>query len=207
MAYTTESAPMWLSDGSMQILNGPHWIWNNYVIDARVLDKDRDAWRNQSSQEELLRAALRNLLKDRFKFAFHARTVDTTGYDLVATKRSGTKLQDTSAGAALPKGLVLANGAVRVDGHYSDGSSVEHYYNETMDDLAYQLSIATRRFVQNKTGLTGRYNFALVYRHLSHEIDELPNNWSIGDLGLKIKRVKRPGITLVIDHIEEPSQN
>lgn len=206
LAYTTEPAPMWLSDGAMQILNGPHWIWNNYVIDARVADKDRDTWRNQNSHGELLRAALQNLLKDRFKLAFHEGTAETVGYDLVVIHRAGTNLQNTPAGAVLPKGLVLASGAIRLT-DYGSGSSIEHYYNATMDDLTYRLSIATRRFIQNQTGLTGRYNFPLVYRRTSHDIDELPNNWDLGDLGLKLKRIKRQGATLVIDHIELPSPN
>ena len=57
----------------------PRWIYDWYVINARVSDADREAWRNQGKQQELLKAALRNLLKERFKLVLHEEPTAVDG--------------------------------------------------------------------------------------------------------------------------------
>ena len=77
-----------------------------------------------------------------------------------------------------------------------------------MEDLAAFLTLTTVRPVQDRTGLTGRYEFTIqAIEHPSQDPDELPENWPISQLGLELKPGKVPGRTLIIDHIEKPSQN
>jgi len=60
----TPDAVSWGSS-STSIISAPKWFGDWYVIQARVSDADREAWRNQSGNHELLRSAMRDLLKEK----------------------------------------------------------------------------------------------------------------------------------------------
>jgi uncharacterized protein (TIGR03435 family) len=77
-----------------------------------------------------------------------------------------------------------------------------------MEDLAAFLILTTGRPVQDRTGLTGRYEFTIeANEHQSQDTEELPENWPINQLGLGLKPGKVPGRMLIIDHIEKPTAN
>ena len=71
--------------------------------------------------------------------------------------------------------------------------------------------------VLNQTGLTGKYDFVLAYRSMDPIADEkvvvVPTeenplaSWDVKVLGLELKPVKIPTETVVIDHIDKPSEN
>jgi uncharacterized protein (TIGR03435 family) len=81
--------------------------------------------------------------------------------------------------------------------------------------VANQLGYALNRTVIDKTGLTGKYDLSLKWR----PDNQPPSDNSSGDdlpglftavqeqLGLKLEPSKGPVDTLVIDHIEMPSEN
>lgn len=58
--------------------------------------------------------------------------------------------------------------------------------------------------VEDRTGLSGRYDFKL--RRFDEESDRV-SMWDWGSLGLKLERIKVSSDILVIDHIEKPSPN
>ena len=57
----------------MSVINLPNWSEQRYQIDARVSDDDLMIWQNQSRNQELLRSAIRQMLKERFHLVLHER--------------------------------------------------------------------------------------------------------------------------------------
>jgi len=86
-----------------------------------------------------------------------------------------------------------------------------------MAELANHLNgVSPGHPVQDRTGLTGKYDFVLKRIDMSEEQDgrvsldaiPAPNDiWDMGALGLKVEPIKIPAETIVIDHIERPSEN
>jgi uncharacterized protein (TIGR03435 family) len=202
LAYAPEEFLAWLN-GPTRISNPPQSIWDHYEINARVADEDREAWRNQGNRHELLSSALRDVLKERFKLVIHEHPGEFPGLHLV-TMGKGVKLKATPPGFVLPPGGALRSGGVTV----SEAAFRWHYYGASMEDLAAFLSFNTRLPVQDSTGLTGRYDFVIQrISDPSSDYNGVLDNWPIGQLGLALKPGKVPGRTLIIDHIEKPTEN
>jgi uncharacterized protein (TIGR03435 family) len=91
------------------------------------------------------------------------------------------------------------------------------FFNTSMAALAMELSTMHDRQVVDRTGLTGKYDFAVprVRRELSDEAesgaasDPNPNPfiWDVSEAGLELRPDKAPQPMLVIDHIEKPTAN
>jgi uncharacterized protein (TIGR03435 family) len=203
-AYAPGDPMAWYGwNGTTRVSNGPQWISDNYEINARVADDDREAWRNQSNRYELLRLALRDVLKERFQLVLHQQSTEVPGLKLV-TMRKGAKLKATPPGFTLPPGRKLISGGVAVH----EGRMGWHYYDATMEDLASFLSQTSLRPVHDMTGLTGRYEFSIhSIDNPSHDVNEMQDNWPIAQLGLALEPGNIPGLVLILDHIEKPSQN
>jgi uncharacterized protein (TIGR03435 family) len=85
--------------------------------------------------------------------------------------------------------------------HNSEGT------NTTTDYLALRLSRYLRLPILNQTGITGSYDY---YQPPVDPENHDPVAAVLGvvdRLGLKIKRGRGPIQTLVIDHVEQPSEN
>jgi len=188
------------------LLNLPTWSEDWYDIDARVSNSDLAAWQNQSGKHELLRTAMRDLLKERCKLAIHAQPTELLDYKMVVGKK-GLKLKANPPDFVLPSGGKLESGGVLVPEKVGD-KSVLHFYGATMGDLASFESRFSNRPVHDMTGIAGRYNFTFQPpdRTSSDSIDEA-TQFPIDALGLELKPGKYSGITLVIDHVEKPSEN
>lgn len=202
-AYAPEEFPAFLSlNSATRIDNPPKWSGDLYEINARVAAGDLEAWSNQGNSQELLISALRDVLKERFKLVIHQEPKEVLGLRLV-TMGKGVKLKATPPGFVLPPGRPLRGGGVAVG-----SPGLWHYYGASMEDLAAFLSLSTMRPVQDCTGLTGRYDFVLRgAAHISGDADGVLDNWPIYQLGLALKPGKVSGRTLIIDHIEKPSEN
>jgi uncharacterized protein (TIGR03435 family) len=94
---------------------------------------------------------------------------------------------------------------------YSRGEKPEiRFFDTSMTSLAANLSRSSTRPILDKTGLTGRYDFVLTMRNDEGESASDPESathWQIEELGLTLSPAKAPTETLVIDHIEKPSEN
>lgn len=204
-------APDDQSWGTTPVIKWPPWPAEWYVINARVSDADVDAWRNQSGHHELLRSAMRDLLKQRCKLALHLEPAELPDYKLVIGK-NGLKMKATGLGSAPPKGAItLPTGAARMAEGAKDRPTWR-YYNATVGDLVEFLNPAgtgsPRPPLHDETGLTGRYNFALTMVEApSRDPHESIYNFPVGHLGLEVKASKYRGFRLIIDHIEKPSAN
>jgi uncharacterized protein (TIGR03435 family) len=95
------------------LLKMPPWPNDWYDMKAPVSDDDREAWRKQGSQHELLRSSMRDALKERFKLVIHELPTEAPGYKLVVGKK-GPKLTLTPPGFTLPEGNKLQSGGVLV---------------------------------------------------------------------------------------------
>lgn len=185
------------------LFNQPNWIGDRYDLNARVAEADRQAWQSQGPQRDLLRSALQNLLRERFRLVIHNQPIKAQTYDLVVSKR-GARLQ--AAKLQPPAGCHKSNAGTGACFTVVESGAEETYqfYGASLEDLLFMLEITAKgRPVRDLTGLTGKYDFTL--RHTIGPDEEPIFSWSIGDLGLQLKADVGTAPTLVIDHIEKPS--
>jgi uncharacterized protein (TIGR03435 family) len=196
-------------DVSQQAISGgPAWVESErYEILAKAPNDIRP---NLNEQMAMLRA----LLADRFKLTFHREPKEMPVYALTVAKggpkfKESKLLPDASPEGPPAPGFVVALPLLRLPARYV-----------SMNELAslFQRS-ALERPVVDRTGLTGRYDFDLVFA-----IDETLFGGALGkgsedatmpgffaavqeQLGLKLEATRGPVSMLVIDHAERPSDN
>jgi uncharacterized protein (TIGR03435 family) len=211
-----------------QIFGGPDWIGSkSYDIQAKVTGTD------PSDPHQLTKAqrtqAMQALLADRFKLAVHTETKEASLYVLTVAK-GGPKLTASKPSDApalppnLPPGAVVRNyptdGPPRGGTMRMSGPGNLTVTAMTMPQFATMLSSQLHRTIVDQTGLTGTYDFTLQWTP-----DNLSTSPAGGDaqapdptgptiytavqeqLGLKLESTKGPVKTVVIDHIEPPSEN
>ena len=194
-----------------QITGQPGWLsTERFDIDAKLDDAVVEQMKNLSTEAETLwmRQMVQQMLADRFKLAFHWETQQFAVYALVVGK-NGSKIQRTK----------------NVDGGPSAswGNGKLTAKCVTTEKLAQTLSIALSRelgrMVVDKTGLEGKYDLTLEWSPDNRSAamtdaanESAPPGPSIftavqEQLGLKLESTKAPVETVVIDHIEQPSEN
>jgi uncharacterized protein (TIGR03435 family) len=203
-----------------QIVGAPNWLdATEYDIEAKTDDSEAETLQRLGVAEAKLERQhmLQALLADRFKLIVHHESREGPLFVLVVA-RDGPKFQrsgpDTD-GSAGPK-LVEGNGKLI-------------FHDAPIAPLVTMLSQQLGRIVLDKTGLKGKYDFALQWT--PDEFD-LPASDGIAssqqgnegassavstggsiftalqeDLGLKLESTKGPVDVIVIDHVEEPSEN
>lgn len=202
--------------GPKSIIGLPEWARDaRYDITATVPQADLADWQNPQLQPAMLRAMLQSMLRDRFAFIAHRETKEDSAYSLVVA-HGAPKLKPTDPAQPHP-GRRLPWGDGGIMGPEAPDRSV-HFYDTPMSSLAFLLSDLTPQPVQNDTGLTGRYDFVIQHPANLNASTPQPDSASAADpgptifsavaeLGLKLVPTKRPVETLVIDHIEKPSDN
>ncbi len=193
-----------------QVQGEPEWtLSDRYDIDARISDTDRAEWQKPESQKVMLRAMLQAMFADRCKLAVHREVKELAVYSLVVTK-SGPKFKETAPDDPHPGTPVPGGGTVVTE----DGGGTMHFYAVSMGSLTPLLTNWVGKPVQDRTGLTGRYDFRLQRPALGGpsaqpaEGDPRPSIPSaLEDLGLKLESGRGSVETLVIDRVERPSDN
>ncbi len=130
---------------------------------------------------------VRPLLEERFKLKYHYESREVSGFSMVVAK-GGPRLTPSVGGS---NNLAMGNGVLT-------GSNV------TLGRLAGLLSTVMRTTVVDETGLTGTYDFRLNPREF--EGSPLPIMVQDG-LGLKMESKKLQVQMLIIDNIEQPTDN
>jgi uncharacterized protein (TIGR03435 family) len=210
-AYLPEDAAAWKN---ASVTNAPDWVTSErYDIDARVADKDLKVWGSQSGplyEHVYLRAALRNLLKERYKLQAHLVNTQIPYLSIVVNK-DHNKLVAVPEIPPVPEGarsLPLPSGGHMTISRDQDGYITWRFFGCTMDDLASAISPGSQEPVQNKTGLEGRYNFQFTANAQEMAEDGLLSEMTgLAKLGIRLQNDKGPGYNLVIDHIERPDAN
>jgi len=213
-----------------QIIGAPNWTTSDrFDIVAKAPD---------GTAPELYRPMIRNLLVDRFKLKAHMETREMPTYALVVARADG-KLGPNLAPAkvdceALARGRrgggpppAPPQPGQPIECGFMVGIGAMNAGGMAMADLARSLSQFVNRFVIDKTGLNGRYDFQLSYTPEGRGLPGLPpgappvgaepaaadpNGASLftalqEQLGLKLDSQKGPVDVLVIDSIEQPTED
>ena len=193
------------------LLNAPKWLYedgsNNYAVDARVSKEDMEAWQHQGLQRELLRSALRALLRERCKLVIHTEPKEVRDYKLVIAGKKHTMIENAPDPNLAPYGK-LPGGGYWANTKSAGRRILEVYFHGvTMGEFCVFLSGGGRPPIHDETGLSGRYDFKLRAGDGSDEFDNGVTPWLVESLGLKLKPGKYQGFSIVIDHIEKPSEN
>ena len=160
----------------------------------------------------MLQVMLQSMLADRLKLEVHRDIKEVPVYSLVVGK-NGPKFKETNA-AETHQGVTLPNGGGTVVPE--DGGHTIHFYAISMTSLAPLLTNWAGRPVQDKTGLTGKYDMQMPNPAMpAAGADGIappadPQGsviTAMEDLGLKLVPGKGQVETLVIDHVERPSEN
>jgi uncharacterized protein (TIGR03435 family) len=201
-----------------QVKGLPDWINERYDIDARIGDDDRAEWQKPESQKVMLQAMLQAMFAERCKMAVH-REVKEVGVSSLVVAKGGPKFKETDPAVEHPDGMKLPWGGVMA---FSPANGTMSFYGATMASFASMMSSFGNggRPIQDKTGLTGKYDIILK---LGAYMGPAPGEQqgevsasdpggsmivpSLNDLGLKLESAKGQVETLVIDHMERPSEN
>jgi uncharacterized protein (TIGR03435 family) len=235
--YTLFDIIRWNHNNSMfhddQIVDAPKWfLTDRYTIQAKVADSDVAAW--HTLNDAARRLVFRKMLVDRFKFTYHFADVEQPVYNLVVDK-GGLKIKEAKPGEASPYNFKTSDGSLNPDGTrvaYTgagvtvrpapDGNMMWVFQQSHFSSFAKDfLSTQTGRHVIDKTGLTGPYNFALIFMPEQRVINAAPDSDESAaepsrasiftalqeQLGLKLESAKGPVSHLFIDHIERPSED
>ena len=189
----------------------PAWIWNDkFDIVAKVAPADLEAWHQSirhgfAGSSSLLQTMLQAALRDRCKLVVHRVPATYPGFALVLANHGPNpkRFLRSKPGEAIPDDAMKGFDDGRMTGIKSSEDPVTHFYETSTASLAATMS-GWGEPVEDRTGLTGKYDFAL--RRLSTEGD--PSiDWDLAALGLKLEPIKIPIENIIIDHIEYPSPN
>jgi uncharacterized protein (TIGR03435 family) len=207
---------------NLDVLGGPDWI-NSDVFDivgkmpSTEFVQEQNLTRNQKHERRQLME--QSMLAERFQLKMHTEMRDQPVYALTVIK-GGPKMtpaKDATGSAyvnptpssrdpkELKRGLIV---------NPRPGALVMTVKGMTLDMLVNALMAQKEtggKPVVNQTGLTGAYDFTLVWGVEeaptdSGAVEEPPLMTAIRQqLGLKLIETKGPGEAVVIDHIEKPS--
>ncbi len=179
-----------------------------FDIEAKVDAETMEALNKLAPKEALEQEKLivRAMLEDRFKLKAHKETKNLPIYSLVVAK-GGSKMKESNLEGPddAPKQPSLR---IRSDSFTAQGI--------TMDLFATNLTFRVNRIVVNNTGLKGHYDLALEWQPenapastQNNGLDAKPSIFTAmqEQLGLKLEPAKGPVETVVVDHVEMPSEN
>jgi uncharacterized protein (TIGR03435 family) len=194
-----------------QIVDEPAWVKTEvFDIEAKVAASDVAVFSSLPADQR--QAMFQQILSERFRLAAHRDTRELPVYALaIANPKTGAKLKESPPDPANPS----ANSGGRVA--MSTGRIMAQH--TTTSDLASMLSRQLGRTVIDRTGLTAAYDFTLLWSpdneatssagSASTPSDAPPSIFTAvqEQLGLRLEPTKAPTAVLVIDHIEQPSEN
>jgi uncharacterized protein (TIGR03435 family) len=189
----------------------PGWANSErFDINAKIVDMDAAALKKVTGEQR--QAMLQQLLVDRFQLKVHLQTEVLPIYEMVIAK-GGLKIAPVEPPGSDPdadknkefKGM--GRGSMRVSNTELSAHDVP------LENLAFSLSGRLSRTVVDKTGLTGKYDLLLTWSpddgSAAGSDSSAPSLFTAlqEQLGLKLQPAKGPVQTLVVDHIEMPSEN
>ena len=168
--------------------------------------------------DEQRRQMLQAMLADRFKLKAHREVKELPIYSLVIAK-GGFKLKEADPNNTYADGIKGPDGTSR-PGMMRMGGGKVTAQAIAISGLANFLSSQVHRLVVDKTELTGKYDISLQWTpdevanvHQETGATGTADSWpSIytalqEQLGLRLDSTKGPVDTVVVDHVEMPSEN
>jgi uncharacterized protein (TIGR03435 family) len=197
------------------ISGGPNWIRSaGFDLDAKVSEEDMAIIKRLSPTQR--RSMLQPILSERFHLKVHQETKILPIYQLTVAK-GGTKLVDidlapTSAVDSSSPDVTKRPGYMSMPPEEFIGTAL------TLPIFASQLGSYLHRPVEDKTGLTGRYDFHLTWNReedppvsplSDDEPEDRPGIFTAlkNQVGLSLHPAKGSVDTLVIDHVEMLTPN
>jgi uncharacterized protein (TIGR03435 family) len=203
----------------MQVVGGPAWMDSSrYEIVAKPAA--------QAARAEMYGPILQSLLEDRFKLKVHRETKEGRVF-LLTIAKNGPKLRAAKEGACIAANInrraetgpakIPVCGAPKI----SSPGTLE-IYGATIANLCAQLGLILDREVVDKTELTGKFDIRLdvapgdlmprfvAGREIaSDDTDVGPSIFSAlqQQLGLRLEPGRGTVQTIVVDHIEQPTEN
>lgn len=190
-----------------------------FDIEAKIDEETFATLKKLSTDEGNLqrRLLMQAMLADRFQLKVHSETKELPIYSLVIAK-GGFKLKDADPNDTYPNGIkgldgVSHAGMMRVSNGTLTAQGI------SMSAVANNLSFQLRRHVVDNTGLTGKYDISLTWTPDDNHagapadsgvaVDSGPSIFTAvqEQLGLKLEATKGPVETIVVDHVEMPSEN
>jgi uncharacterized protein (TIGR03435 family) len=195
------------------ISGGPGWVESQgFDVDAKVAAEDVAAMKKLIGRER--NSMLQSLLADRFHLKVHIETKVLPIYDLVVAK-GGSKLTEVA-----PADVTAAEDKdpehAKHPGMMTMGPGMLKGEALQMLSIANQISYVLEKTIIDNTGLKGKYDIDLKWTPEEAKSGEDDGSSESGasiftavqeQLGLKLVSTKGPVETLVIDHVELPSEN
>ena len=215
-----------------QVAEGPGWIDSQrYDVDAKEEDSQAEEMRKLPPEKggEYTQLLVQSLLADRFKLKVSRTTKELPICALVIAK-NGPKLHGAKPGDTYLNGLKGPDGRpAGVPGAIRMGPGQFMGQGIPVSSLAMSLSQLLGRTVQDQTGLKGNYDFSIQWAPDENQMalfkppggggppaDNRPLPEASGpsiftalqeQLGLKLTSTKGPVEIILVDHVEQPSEN
>jgi uncharacterized protein (TIGR03435 family) len=187
-----------LTNSNYQLVDGR---WGKDLWESSY---DIEALTSGSPSDDDLRQMYQTLLEDRFHLKVHRETRKLYAYDLVVA-RGGSKL--TLAPPRAVKNSVGLGGSsswVEITGNV-EGRLVGR--GSSMNELAVVLTGKLNAPVRDRTGLKGAFDYTVVFSSGIDASDAPVLITAIGELGLRLKKTRGDFEVLVIDRLENLSNN
>jgi uncharacterized protein (TIGR03435 family) len=216
------------------IKGGPEWIYTDwYTIDAETDNPvaNQPNVRMGTDSAKIMDRMLQKVLEDRFALRIHREIEQVPMYSLTVAK-GGLRLKPTEDGGCIPHepgtpmqpspgGTPWCMTAIRL----TEPDWVIDGAGRSMTQIAQAISNAMHTHVFDKTGIDGKFTFHLQFAHddttpgffpedmksRSSPPSDVPAGPSIfaalDGVGLKLEHVKGPSASVVVDHVERPSEN
>jgi uncharacterized protein (TIGR03435 family) len=184
----------------------------HFDLEAKVGEDDLPAYKELKDGKK--NTMLVAVLQDRFKMKAHLESRELPIYELVVAK-GGPKLKAADPVDTYQKGMkfgdkVAGPGAISMQ---MDGNAWHvEFQGCSLDRLVPNLTNVMGRKVIDRTGLTGKYDFSLVYASDDAKDDANANAPRLltalqEQLGLRLNPAKGPVDSVVVDHVEQPTDN
>jgi uncharacterized protein (TIGR03435 family) len=197
----------------------PGWVDSaKFDVEAKLDEETIAALKAMPKKQadEQRRLMMQAMLADRFKLKVHHESKEFPIYSLVIAK-GGFKLKDADPNNTYANGIKGPNGPAGT-GMMMVGRGELTGQGFEMPGLANLLSQQVHRLVVDNTGLKGKYDITLKWTpdDMSgggHEdaapTDSGPTIYTAlqEQLGLRLDSTKGPVDTVVVDHVEMPSEN
>jgi len=173
-----------------QLTGGPRWIDQDRF---QVIAKGAG-----SATGDQVWLMLQTLLEDRFRLALRRETKEQT-ISYLTLKTQSKNLNQSKEGTRFS--------SMTRDGN--DGNNHVSFNATTMAKLADMLTRQLGHMVEDRTGLTGAFDFEIDATHDPAEPNPFIVPWapSLGQIGLKLETSKGPVEFFVIERAEKPSAN
>lgn len=187
-----------------EIIGLPHWAQvTHYDVLAKVVDMTAEQLHGLSKDQR--RAMLQHLLEQRFHLQTHIESRTLPLLRLMVDK-GGIKFRELQTP---PDGQEAKKGSMNVNNEVMVAVGVP------IASLVRFLASQTHMPVVDETGLKGNYNLTMKWEREEQGSDSglhdqaLPSIYAAlpEELGLKLESGKGPVDVLVIDHIEQPTEN